>query len=101
MQFNKIVELRRQRLQAVPSGLPPVIWIVVLVGAFLNIVLTLFFVTDNLTFHVWMTALLASLIGLLVFLIAAMDYPFRGEFSVSAEAFEIIYERFMATPAAK
>lgn len=101
MQFNKIVELRRQRLQAVPSGLPPVIWIVVLVGAFLNIVLTLFFVTENLTFHVWMTTLLASLIGLLVFLIAAMDYPFRGEFSVSPEALEIIYDRFMATPAGK
>jgi hypothetical protein len=101
LQFNKIVELRRERLQAVPNGLPPVIWIVVLVGALLNIVLTLFFVTENLTFHVWMTALLASLIGLLVFLIAAMDHPFRGEFSVTPEAFEIIYERFMATPATK
>lgn len=101
MQFNKIVEIRRQRLQAVPSGLPAVIWIVVLVGAALNIALTLFFVTENLTFHVWMTGLLAALIGLLVFLIAAMDNPFRGEFSVSSEAFEIIYERFMASSGAK
>lgn len=44
---------------------------------------------------------LASLTGLHVFLIAAMDYPFRGEFSVSEEAFEIIYERLMPIPAAK
>ncbi|MBL9129795.1 MAG: DUF4239 domain-containing protein [Verrucomicrobiaceae bacterium] len=101
MQFNKIVEIRRQRLQAVPSGLPAVIWIVVLAGAALNIALTLFFVTENLVFHVWMTVLLASLIGLLVFLIAAMDNPFRGEFSVSPEAFEIIYERFMASSSGK
>jgi len=30
-----------------------------------------------------------------------MDYPFRGEFSVSEAAFEIIYERLMSIPAAK
>lgn len=34
-------------------------------------------------------------------MIAAMDYPFRGEFSVSEEAFEIIDERLMSIPAAK
>ena len=31
---------------------------------------------------------MAIFIGLLVFLTAAMDNPFRGEFSVSADAFQ-------------
>jgi hypothetical protein len=26
-------------------------------------------------------------------LMAAMDYPFRGEFSVTPESFELLYER--------
>jgi hypothetical protein len=36
--------------------------------------------------------LFASLLGLLVFLTAAMDNPFRGEFSVSPDAFQIVFD---------
>jgi hypothetical protein len=42
---------------------------------------------------------LAVFIGLLVFLTAAMDNPFRGEFSVSSEAFQTILEKVMSAGA--
>jgi hypothetical protein len=35
---------------------------------------------------------MAMTIGLLLFLMAAMDNPFRGEFIVSAAPFELMYE---------
>ena len=35
------------------------------------------------------------LLGSLIFLIAAMDNPFRGEFSVGPDAFQLIYEGLM------
>lgn len=91
-QYNNIIELRRVRLQNVTNGLPAAIWYVIFFGGILNIVITWFFITDKFRVHLLMTALFAALLGSLVFLVAAMDNPFRGEFSVSAEAFEIILE---------
>jgi hypothetical protein len=35
------------------------------------------------------------LLGLLIFLIAAMDNPFRGEYCVSPETFILLYEGLM------
>jgi hypothetical protein len=92
---NDIIQIRRQRLQSVPFGLPSTVWTVVLLGAFLNIALTLFIVTEKIGFHLWMTAIFAAFVGLLIFLTAAMDNPFRGEFSVSSEAFQLVYDKYM------
>ena len=45
--------------------------------------------------HFWMTALLSALLGLLIFQLAAIDNPFRGDISVSPDAFVIVYEQLM------
>ena len=66
------------------------------VGAFLGIVLTWLFSIDRLSVHLSVAGLLSLLTGLVVFLIAAMDHPFRGEVSVSPEAYQIIQRSLMA-----
>ncbi len=91
-QYNNIIQLRRVRLQNVTNGLPAAIWYVIFFGALLNIMINWFFVTDKFRVHVLMTTFFAALLGSLVFLVAAMDNPFRGELSISSEAFEVIYE---------
>ena len=83
-----MLEQRRLRLQAVSTGLPAALWAVVLVGAVINGLLTYLFWVENLWLHAALVALLAIFIALLVFLTAAMDNPFRGEFSVSSDAFQ-------------
>jgi hypothetical protein len=90
------LDQRRLRLQAVSTGLPSALWAVVLVGALINGVLTYLFWVENLWLHAALVALLAVFIALLVFLTAAMDNPFRGEFSVPAEAFQTILDKVMA-----
>jgi hypothetical protein len=95
-QFNHLVEVRRERLHHVTTGLPPVLWYVVAVGAVLGIVLTWLFSIDRLSVHLSVAGLLSLLTGLVVFLIAAMDHPFRGEVSISPEAFEIVQRGLMA-----
>jgi hypothetical protein len=94
-EFDRIVELRRMRLQSVVTGLPSPLWSVVLVGALLNIAVTWFFDMRSQSMHFWMTVMFSGLLGLLIFLLAALDNPFRGEISVSPEAFELVYERLM------
>ena len=45
----------------------------------------------NTVLHDLLTGILATLLGLLVFLLAIMDFPFRGEFHVGPDAFEDAY----------
>ena len=94
-EFSRIVELRRTRLKSVGAGLPMPLWYVLLVGAFLNIALTWFFHMRSQSMHFWMTVIFSALLGMLIFLLAAMDNPFRGEISVGPEAFEMVYEQLM------
>jgi Protein of unknown function (DUF4239) len=93
--FNQIAELRGRRLQSVREGLPACLWTIVLLGAFLNLAVTWFFYLETQAAHFWMTVLFAALLGLLIFLLAALDNPFRGDVSISSESFELLYQRLM------
>jgi Protein of unknown function (DUF4239) len=91
--FNETIRQRRSRLQSVTSGLPSTLWLVVIFGSLLNLVIPWLLVYDRQFMQDVTIVLTAATIGLLVFLMAAMDYPFRGEFSVTPESFELLYER--------
>ena len=89
-----MVQSQRQlRLQAVESGLPAVVWLVVLVGGFATYVPMWLLWIENVRLHAILMAIQGVVLGLLIFLTAAMDNPFRGDFSVSAEAFEQVFSR--------
>ena len=45
--------------------------------------------------HFWMTVIFSSILGLMIFLLGALDCPFRGELSIGPEAFEAVYEQLM------
>ncbi len=93
--FYTIAELRGRRLQSVREGLPGPLWTIVLAGAFLSIAMTWFFDIKSQSMHFWMTVMFAMLLGLLIYLLAALDYPFRGKISVGPQAFEIMYTKRM------
>jgi Protein of unknown function (DUF4239) len=93
--LDTMLEQRRLRLQAVSTGLSAAVWSVVLIGALLNGLLTYLFWVENLRLHAILVAILAIFIALLIFLTAAMDNPFRGEFSVGSDAFSTILEKVM------
>jgi hypothetical protein len=46
--------------------------------------------------HVWMTVLFSALLALLIFLIAVLDNPYRGNISVSADPLERVYQQIMS-----
>jgi hypothetical protein len=93
--LDTVLDQRRLRLQAVSTGLPAALWAVVLIGAVLNGLLTYLFWIENLKLHAAAVAILACFIALLIFLTAAMDNPFRGEFSVNSDVFKTILEKVM------
>jgi AcrR family transcriptional regulator len=87
-QFNEFLTYRRLRLQAVGSGLPGLMWFVVLIGAAVTMSITFFLWTDNLRIHSLLTASLALIVGLMVFLIFSLDKPLIGRVSVGPDSFE-------------
>jgi hypothetical protein len=75
--FTEFVERRRNRIQAGETSIPPVIWYVVLAGAALN-VLVLWMFDLNRTTHFILAGVLTTFIGLVVYMVAVLDQPFRG-----------------------
>ena len=67
----------------------------VLGGSVLTLSLMWLFVVANKRLHDLLTAMLACMLGLLVFLLAVMDFPFRGDYSVGPDAFELVYDQLM------
>jgi hypothetical protein len=84
--MNEAGEMRRQRLMDSTTGLNPVLWMVLIVGGCITISFTFFFGSDNIILQLIMTTLLSALIGLLLFTILAMDYPYSGDLSVKPDA---------------
>jgi Protein of unknown function (DUF4239) len=93
-QFNTFLEHHRVRENDITTGIPPVMWYVVLVGAFLNIMLVWLF-DMRLFAHLIRGGILAFFLGAMILLIAAMDNPYRGEVSVSPKTFEDLYWKTM------
>ena len=85
--MNTLLDQRRNRVFAAGSGLHPVVWAVILIGSALIVVYTYFMGTGNFRAHVAMTAIVGASIGLVIFLIVAMDYPFRGDIGIKPDAF--------------
>ena len=93
--FNELVERRRSRLLGVTAGLSGALWALVYIGAVINIAVTWCFHLHNQRMHFWMTALTSSLLGMMIFLLSAMDHPYLGQISVSMEPFKLIYDDLM------
>lgn len=90
--YNNLVELRRQRMEALKGGVPGVLWLVVLLGAVATILFSYCFVVESYPLHALLTGVLSAMIGLLVFLLVVLDHPYWGEISVSPDAYKLVLD---------
>ena len=66
-----------------------------LIGAVLSVFVTYFFHIEDQKLHLILTGALGIFIGLMVFLTAAVDNPFRGQVGVSSDSYQLIREGLM------
>ena len=92
-QFDILEESRSMRLDSVTDELPPQLWTLILMGAIICIVVTWYFHIESLQMHIWMTIFIAGLLGLMIFIVAALDNPYRGAISVSPEPLVRVYHQ--------
>jgi len=83
------MDARRQRLQDNSSGIPPLLWVVLLGGAAITIGFGYLFGIENLRFHATSTACTAAIIALMLALVARLDYPFRGDSGIPVTDFAV------------
>lgn len=93
--YNHAIETRRARLEEVTKGLPAVMWMVVVLGAVISLAAATFFKVEDVRLHTILVTLLATFIASVIFIMLAMDQPFRGQLGISAEAYELIYDHLM------
>ena len=93
--YSTLIHARRLRLDTVSSGLPAPMWAVVLLGGIITLLSAFFFDVDKSGLQELMVVLLSGTLGLLIFLIAFYDRPYRGSQAVTPEAYELIYEQLM------
>jgi Protein of unknown function (DUF4239) len=85
--WNNLYETRSSRLSAVQGHVPGVVWWIIFFGAAITTGFTYLFGYQNFAMHLTMTGTLAATLALVVVLIVALDWPFRGEISVSPDPF--------------
>jgi protein-S-isoprenylcysteine O-methyltransferase Ste14 len=84
---NDLIRARRSRIIAAGEHLPDVVWQILLLAGSVAVFYTYLFGAHSFRIHLAITGLISTTIALVFVLIIALDYPFRGEVSVSDEAF--------------
>ncbi len=93
--FNELVDLRRQRIDQVDSGLPAILWVVVCFGGLLTLSVSYLFFIEDVRFHVVLLSMLTLFVASMIFLIAALDRPFLGSVSVTSDSYKTVIQRVM------
>ena len=83
--LNNLAQYRRMRIFAGNDTVPPVIWLVLLVGGVFAVSYTFFFGMKNIKAQYLLTATLTVMISSILFLIYVLDHPFTGTSKVSLE----------------
>ena len=84
---NELIKARRVRILAASDHLPDVVWLILIIAGALSVFYTYLFGANTFWIHMTVTGLIASTIALVFVLIIALDFPFRGDVSVSDDAF--------------
>jgi Protein of unknown function (DUF4239) len=96
-----LADARRDRLLEAEEGLPVILWVVLITGGIVVIGFMYLFGMDSTVVHLLMVASLALVIALVLFTVASLNYPFRGDIRISPEAMEHVLGRFESSKLSK
>jgi protein-S-isoprenylcysteine O-methyltransferase Ste14 len=91
--LNDLSDHRRLRLLSADNKVPPLMWVVLIIGGLITLGFSYLFGVERGKSHALMTAALAGMIGLTLYLILAMDHPFGGTIRVEPDAFRLVLEK--------
>jgi hypothetical protein len=92
--MRDLADARRDRLLEAEKGLPVILWVVLITGGIIVVGFTYLFGLQSTVIHLLMVGSLALIIALVLFTVAALNYPFKGDITIHPEAMEHVLGRF-------
>jgi len=92
--MHDLADARRDRLLEAEHGLPVILWVVLITGGTIVVGFTYLFGLDSTTIHLLMVGSLALVIALVLFTVAALNFPFKGDITIHPDAMEHVLGRF-------
>jgi hypothetical protein len=83
---------RRLRTELARRGMPPLKWVVLILGGVITIFFTYFFSVENLKLQAVMTALMTVIIALNIYLVEMFGYPYSGDLRVDPSGYRVVRE---------
>ncbi len=77
--LETLSKLREDRLSEMESSLPDIVWIALIIGAFVAIMFSTLLGSEKLWLHALLVSMLAIILATAFYLIIELDYPFMGE----------------------
>jgi len=93
--YSRMVEARRQRLDAVDTGLATVMWIVLLVGAMGCMLLYLLYPVEDARYQAILVTALAIFLAMVLFVIVSLDRPLQGPMAITPDSYELMQRQLM------
>jgi len=93
-QLDVLTQMRRTRLHLGIGIMPTVLWMALTVGGALTVAFTFFFGARNLRAQILMTAILAVIVFMGLFVIVAIDHPFTGPVHVDSRPLQQVLADF-------
>ncbi len=93
--LNALLEARRYRVEASDQQLPVSLWVVIIVGALLNIIMTWMLSIKNEVMDLTINLIMSTLLGTVLAFVISVDNPFKGEISVSPDSMSRVYSEVM------
>jgi hypothetical protein len=93
--YNKVIEYRRLRIDAVSSSLSGIMWAVIWVGAAISIGVAYLYRIEDAKLHGLLVALMGSFLAMVLFMIVINDRPFYGQVSISPAPYQLILDRLI------
>jgi len=85
--LNELYGARASRISATDGHIPDVVWWLILLGGMITTGYMYLFGFHSFRMHLVMTAAVSASLALVVVLIMALDWPFRGQVSITPDAF--------------
>jgi hypothetical protein len=92
--MRDLADARRDRLLEAEEGLPGILWVVLVTGGLVVVGFMYLFGMDSTVIHLLMVASLALVIALVLFTVAALNFPFKGDITIHPEAMQHVLDRF-------
>jgi hypothetical protein len=90
--LNELATNRSLRQLSANSGIPFQMWLPLLIGGFITLIFVVMLDIENKKLHIFLSSMLGAFIGLVMYLIVILDYPFSGYMSIQPTGYQDIIE---------